>query len=173
MPSWYTLATHSSTLAWKIPWMEESGRLQSIGLQRVGHDLAHMHLSSSFESSRIMVKCSCFNISHRSKIIQCLFFSVWLVSLSMIPSSTICTVANPNISPFYSWVNGNPLQYSCLENPKDKGVWQATVHGMAKNQTRLSDKAQGLWWDSCKQAELYVVFLWWTLPPYPLPDFCL
>ena len=32
------MATHSSTLAWKIPWMEETGRLQSMGLQRVGHD---------------------------------------------------------------------------------------------------------------------------------------
>ena len=32
------MATHSSTLAWKIPWTEERGRLQSIGLQRVGHD---------------------------------------------------------------------------------------------------------------------------------------
>ena len=32
------IATHSSTLAWKIPWMEEHGRLQSMGLQRVGHD---------------------------------------------------------------------------------------------------------------------------------------
>ena len=32
------MATHSSTLAWKIPWMEELGRLQSVGLQRVGHD---------------------------------------------------------------------------------------------------------------------------------------
>ena len=32
------LATHSSTLAWKIPWMEELGRLQSMGLLRVGHD---------------------------------------------------------------------------------------------------------------------------------------
>ena len=32
------MATHSSTLAWKIPWMEEHGRLQSMGLQRVGHD---------------------------------------------------------------------------------------------------------------------------------------
>ena len=31
-------ATHSSTLAWKIPWMEEHGRLQSMGLQRVGYD---------------------------------------------------------------------------------------------------------------------------------------
>ena len=34
------MATHSSTLAWKIPWMEKPGRLQSMGLQRVGHDLA-------------------------------------------------------------------------------------------------------------------------------------
>ena len=32
------MATHSSTLAWKIPWMEELGRLQSMGMQRVGHD---------------------------------------------------------------------------------------------------------------------------------------
>ena len=32
------MATHSSTLAWKIPWMEESGRLQYMGSQRVGHD---------------------------------------------------------------------------------------------------------------------------------------
>ena len=32
------IATHSSTLAWKIPWMEDCGKLQSMGLQRVGHD---------------------------------------------------------------------------------------------------------------------------------------
>ena len=32
------MATHSSTLAWKIPWMEEPSRLQSVGSQRVGHD---------------------------------------------------------------------------------------------------------------------------------------
>ena len=32
------MATHSSILAWKIPWMEEPGGLQSMGLQRVGHD---------------------------------------------------------------------------------------------------------------------------------------
>ena len=34
------MATHSSTLAWKIPWMEEPGRLQSMGSRRVGHDWA-------------------------------------------------------------------------------------------------------------------------------------
>ena len=35
--------------------------------------------------------------------------------------------------------NGNPLQYSCLENPMDRGAWQTTVHGVTKSQTRLSD----------------------------------
>ena len=35
--------------------------------------------------------------------------------------------------------NGNPLQYSCLENPMDRGAWEATVHGVAKSRTRLSD----------------------------------
>ena len=31
--------------------------------------------------------------------------------------------------------NGNPLQYSCLENPMDRGAWRATIHGVAKSQT--------------------------------------
>ena len=35
--------------------------------------------------------------------------------------------------------NGNPLQYSCLENPMDRGAWWATVHRVAKSRTRLSD----------------------------------
>ena len=35
--------------------------------------------------------------------------------------------------------NGNPLQYSCLENPMERGAWQATVHWVTKSQTRLSD----------------------------------
>ena len=35
--------------------------------------------------------------------------------------------------------HGNPLQYSCLENPMDREAWWATVHGVAKSQTRLSD----------------------------------
>ena len=35
--------------------------------------------------------------------------------------------------------NGNPVQYSCLENPIDRGAWWATVHGVAKSQTGLRD----------------------------------
>ena len=45
---------------------------------------------------------------------------------------------------FYHYINvivlnGTPLQYSCLENPMDGGVWWAAVHGVANSQTRLSD----------------------------------
>ena len=43
------LAIHSSTLAWKIPWMEERGRLQLMGLQRVGYDWQlHFHFHLEF-----------------------------------------------------------------------------------------------------------------------------
>ena len=35
--------------------------------------------------------------------------------------------------------SGNPLQYSCLQNPMDREAWQATVHGAAKSQTQLSN----------------------------------
>ena len=34
--------------------------------------------------------------------------------------------------------NGNPLQYSCLENPMDRGAWRAMVHGVTKSQTQLN-----------------------------------
>ena len=47
---WYILekemATHSSILAWKIPWAEEPGRLRSIGLQRVSHDWVTEHIDT-------------------------------------------------------------------------------------------------------------------------------
>ena len=80
------MATHSSTLAWKIPWMEEPVRLQSMGSQRVGHVWAmHFHFS-----------------------------------LSCIGEG-----------------NGNPLQCSCLENPRDRRAWWAAVYGVAQSRTRL------------------------------------
>ena len=44
------MATHSSILAWKIPWMEEPGRLQSMGLKRIGHnEWLHFHLMHMYE----------------------------------------------------------------------------------------------------------------------------
>ena len=40
--------------------------------------------------------------------------------------------------------NGNPLQYSCLENHMDRGAWWAAVHGVAKSRTRLSTFTSGM-----------------------------
>ena len=76
------MAPHSSTLAWKIPWMEEPGGLQSMTSLRVGHD--------------------------------------WATSLSCIEER-----------------NGSPLQYSCLENPRDGGAWWAAIYGVAQSWTWL------------------------------------
>ena len=44
------MATHSSTLAWKIPWLEEPGRLQSMGSQRVGHLLSDFTFTFHFHA---------------------------------------------------------------------------------------------------------------------------
>ena len=45
----------------------------------------------------------------------------------------------PGVGRSHGERNGNPLQYSCLENPMNRGAWWATVHGVAKSHTRLSD----------------------------------
>ena len=45
----------------------------------------------------------------------------------------------PGLGRSHGGGNGNPLQYSCLENPMDGGAWWATDHGVAKSQTRLSN----------------------------------
>jgi len=58
-----------------------------------------------------------------------------------------CNAGDPSLIPglgrFPGEGNGNPLQYSCLENPMDRGTWWATVHGVAKSQTGLSDFTLG------------------------------
>ena len=55
---------------------------------------------------------------------------------------SFCNVGDPGSIPGSGWSpeggNGNPLQYSCLENPMDRGAWWATVHGVTKSLTRLS-----------------------------------
>ena len=59
------MATHSSTLAWKIPWTEESGRLQSMGSQRVGHDWVTDLIWCSNYSSERFTHFHFFNLLNR------------------------------------------------------------------------------------------------------------
>ena len=59
----------------------------------------------------------------------------------------------PGLRRFPGEGNGNPPQYSCLENPMDGRAWQATCHGVAKSQTRLSDFTFLLLWLSCWYAK--------------------
>ena len=102
------MAPHSSTLAWKIPWMEEPGRLQSMGSVRVGHD--------------------------------------WATSLSRIGEGS-----------------GNPLQCSCLENPRDGGAWWAAICGVSQSQHDWSDLAAAAWRIVSSAYWLYIF-----LPPFKI-----
>ena len=80
------MAPHSSTFAWKVPWTEKSGGLQSMGsLESDTTEWFHFHFS-------------------------------------------LLCIGEGNV---------NPLQCSCLENPRDGGAWWATVYGVAQSQTRL------------------------------------
>ena len=86
------MATHSSTLAWKIPWSEQPGREESDTTERL-----HFHFS-----------------------------------LSCIGEG-----------------NADPLQCSCLENPRDEGACWAAVYGVAQSRTqlkRLSSSSSGFSW---------------------------
>ena len=61
--------------------------------------------------------------------------------------------------------NGTPLQYSCLENPMDRGAWEATVHGVANSRTRLSDFTFIFQFHALeKEMETYSSVLAWRIP---------
>ena len=73
-------------------------------------------------------------------------FPVWQVFLSILLHQHWVQIQQQFLLHIYhilpsqdgEW-NGNPLQYSCLENPLDRGAWQAMAHGVAESQTRLSE----------------------------------
>ena len=77
-----------------------------------------------------------------------MIYNIYLIYTSGIPSgsdgkASTCNAGDPGSIPGLERSlgegNGNPLQYSCLENPMDRGAWGATVHAVTKNQTRLSN----------------------------------
>ena len=110
------IATHSSILAWKIPWTEEPGALQSMGSQRVGHDWATSHTwhTLCFLPGGSDSKESAFSAED----------PILIPRLGRSPGEVV-----------FFW---RTLRYSCLENPIGRGAWCATVHGVSKSQTPLS-----------------------------------
>ena len=70
----------------------------------------------------------------------------------LIPGSGVCPAGG----------NGNPLQYSCLENLADRGAWWATVHAVAKSQTRLSTHTMHpAYFSSIKKKEVFPYMITW------------
>ena len=102
------MATHSSVLAWRIPGMGEPVGLQSMEFHRVGHDW------SDLAAAAAMVK----NLPATAGDIRDVGAILW-------------SGRSPGAG------HGNPLQYSCLKNPIDRGAWWATVHRVTKSQTQL------------------------------------
>ena len=94
------MATHSSTLASKIPGTGEPGGLPSMGSHRVGHDWIDLAAGGSVVKNRA--------------------------------ASARDSSSSPGSGRSSEEGNSNPLQYSCLGNPLDRGSWQATVHGVPK-----------------------------------------
>ena len=67
--------------------------------------------------------------------------------------------------------NGTPLQYSCLENPMGRGAWWASVHWVAKSQTRLSDFTFTFPFDALeKEMATHSSVLAWRIPGTGEPD---
>ena len=136
------MATHSSILAWEIPWSEEPVRLQSMGLQEsdMTYQLNHQHIVDLQYCVNFCCTAKWFSYTH----IHIPFgFSdgagqEW--SCNAGDARDMVSVPGSGAPP--GGGNGNPPQYSCWENPMDRGAWEATVHRVAKSWTRLSNWAQ-------------------------------
>ena len=128
------MAPHSSTLAWKIPWMEEPGRLQSMGSLRVGHDwgtslslFTFMHWRRKWQPTPVFLPGES---QGWGSLVGCrLWGCTELDTTERLPFHFSLSCIGEG--------NGNPLQCSCLENPRDGGAWWAGVYGVAQSQTRL------------------------------------
>ena len=92
---------------------------------------------------------------------------------SKIPYAVTKTQRSQNLKKVESFGEGNgtPLQYSCLENPMDRGTWWAAVHGVAKSRTGLSDFTFTFYFHALeKEMATHSSVLAWRIPGTGEPD---
>ena len=136
------MATHSSILAWRIPWTE---RLAGYSPLRCKEPNVIVLLTLSF-----------------------FFFFPVTIRLCTIPGlprwlsgkESACQCKRHEFHPWVGMIpwkrNGNPLQYSCLENPMDRGTWWATSHGVPKNQMLLNTEVHTQYGIPCLGHGIYL-----------------
>ena len=124
------MAPHSNTLAWKIPWTEEPGGLQSMGSLRVRHDWSNLAAAAAVKAmENPMDRRAWWAAVHG--ITQSWTQLKWLSMRTCIGEG-----------------NSNPFQYSYLENPRDR-AWWAAIYGVTQSQTRLK------WFNSSSSSQSY------------------
>ena len=85
--------------------------------------------------------------------------------MSFLFLTRICNRIRGTCSKIYGEGDGTPLQYSCLENPMDRGAWSAAVHGVANSRTRLSDFTFTFHFHALEKAmATYSSVLAWRIP---------
>ena len=155
------MAAHSNILAWRIPWTVES-----MGSQRVGLSDFHFHFLPGKPSGYLYL---CLYLWRRQ----------WRPTPVLLPGKSNGWRSLEGCSPWDRWGsdtterlhfdfslsyigegNGNPLQCSCLENPRDGGAWWAAVYGVTQNRTRLK------WLSSSSSSSSSYLCICLSLSPY-------
>ena len=160
------MATHSRILARIIPWTEEPGGLQSTRSHRVGHDW----VTELNWAVLIVALQHCISVLCTAKWIRYMYTYIlifrrrkWHPTPGLLPGKSHGQRSLVGCSPLGCWEsdmteqlhfhfslscigegNGNPLQCSCLENPRDGGAWWAAVYGVAQCQTRLKQLSSSI-----------------------------
>ena len=133
-PLEWEIAAHSSILAWKIPWTEETGGL---------HQSFQWIFRTDFLSDWLVWSpCSPRDSQESSPTPQFKSISSLALPYSSNGKESACDAGDQGSIPGSGRSSGerkyNPLQYSCLENSMEREAWWAIVHGVTKSQTRLS-----------------------------------
>ena len=137
------MATCSTTLVWKIPWKEEPDGLQSMGLERVGHNWATEHITHHINSASFGVRCDFSWLLG----MWCVCVCVCVCDKWGFPGGS--DVKNlPAVQETWVWSLGQEDPWRkewqltpvpCLENSMDRRSWEVIVHRVAKSWTQLSN----------------------------------